>query len=137
VRRDPCREGKPLRIHRDHPVLQVRAFADGAAAETGDPVEPAVEIDDAAAARALVQAVDVLRDQDAAAFATLQFSKREMDPIGPRGGDEWPADHAACPVTLPRGFAAGEDLEGHRRRALPLALEVPIVRYPGVGADAC
>ena len=57
------RLGPPGPIGGSHGLLKVSAAGAFAAAEADDDVETAVEVEDGAAAGALVQAVDVLRDE--------------------------------------------------------------------------
>jgi hypothetical protein len=86
------------------------------------------------AAGGAVQAVDVLRQQQLDAAGRFQPRQRLVRGAGAGGAHHAPADQAARPVALAGPFIAGEGLEGHGGRALPLALGVAVVGNAAVGA---
>ena len=96
------------------------------ATETEHFVDAAMQFDDIGAAGALMQPIDVLRDEtlDAARCAELHECAMRGIRVGSR--EHRPTDHAACPVTAPRmlGIAKGLPLNGLRTH--PITLEVPI-----------
>lgn len=88
--------------------LDRRARMMRAAAEARDAVDSAVQFNDVAAARALVQAVDVLRDETLDPSRVAEPRQRHVRPVRPRAADDGPADHAARPIAPPRGIGAEE-----------------------------
>src|SRR5258708_34493752 len=74
------------------PLLYDRALA-----RALDPRDVAVELDHLAAAGALVQPVDVLRDQQEFGGASLQLHEREVAGVGLRRSDELAAPGVPIP----------------------------------------
>ena len=109
---------------------------DGAAPEALNEVEPAVQVDDAPAARALVQPVHVLGHEADDAARPLELRQREVSGVRARVANAGPAPQAAGPVAPARGRAAREIGERHRLRVLPGAVRVAVVGNPGRRAAA-
>jgi hypothetical protein len=108
----------------------------GAAIETRHAVDAAMQFDHVGAARALVQAVDVLRDEALDPAGCAEPRERAMRRVRLRAADHRPADHAARPVAPARGVGAEKVLQLDRRRAHPFAVAVAIAGNAGIGADA-
>ncbi len=107
-----------------------------AAVEAGHAVDPAVQFDHVVAARPLMQAVDVLRDEAFDPARAAEPRQRDVRPVRPRAAHDRPADHAARPVAAPRGIGAEEFVKLDRRRAHPLTVAVAVTGNAGIGADA-
>ena len=95
-----------------------------------------MEIDDGSAASALVQAIDVLRDELDERAGGFPRGKGPMRGIRRRGGETRPASVGARPVAPVDRVLRAERLNHHRRPPLPLALVVAIVGNARSGAAA-
>ena len=82
-------------------LLNRRARVHGTAHEACRAMHIAVELDHAQAACALMQAVDVLRDQLRDPAQRLEPRKRAVRSVRPRPGKLRPAEHAATPIAAP------------------------------------
>lgn len=127
---------EPAGISRDEFLLQLLARSRVIAAQTDHAIDAAVQIDDGLVTRCLVQAVDVLGDEQAQRGAPLELAQGVMRRV--RGGAAHlrPAERAARPVAAARGFVLHEVAKLDRCFALPGASFVAIVGNAGGGADA-
>ena len=92
-------------VGRGEPLLERAAAAAPSACGADDVGDAAVQVDQGAAARAGVQAIDVLGDQPTQRAAALQLGERAVAVVGRRLADPGPADVAARPVAALRGSA--------------------------------
>ena len=115
-------------------LLEVAARHAPLAAHAAHPVEPPVQVDHSLAARRLVQAVDVLGQQQLAAAHRFETREGAVRGVGAHLPEVSPAHRAARPVPLPRREAAHEELKRHRLRPLPRAGGVAVVRDARSGA---
>ncbi len=122
----------PAGVQRGEAGVQRRAAGLRPAAEADHLGDPAVQRADGAGARGLVQAVDVLGDQQAQAPGGLEGRERPVARVGVRLPHPGPAQVRAGPVALLRVRTGHELREGHRhpRRGVRPA----VVRDAGVGA---
>ncbi|CAM2137963.1 hypothetical protein PT2222_100050 [Paraburkholderia tropica] len=118
-----------LRLDRGARVLR-------AAGEAMHVADAAVQLDHAMTARALMQAVDVLRDERADAPRRFEPRERAMRAVGLREPDGRPAQHAARPVAAARAVRAEKLLQRDGRRTLPRAVFVAIAGDARIRADA-
>ena len=125
----------PGRVAFDQLLLECVARQTPVAGHAAHFIEPSVQVDHAFAAGTLVQAVDVLGDQQFDMPAVFQLCQGKVRGVRARLAEVRPADQAARPVALARGVFVHESLQRHRRCALPLAFTVAVVRNAGVGAD--
>ena len=95
-----------------------------------------MEIDDGAAAGALVQAIDVLRDELEERAGSFPCRKRSMRGIRRRGRQTRPTRVGARPVTPVDRLLRAERLDHDRRSPLPLALVVAVIGNARGGAAA-
>ena len=96
-----------------------------------------MELDQLAAAGALVQPVDVLRDQHEIGGASFQFRQREVARVGLRRRDELAAPGVPVPDELRVARECGRRGELARIEARPQAgLRVAERRQSGFGGDA-
>src|SRR5690606_7242702 len=95
-----------------------------------------MQVDHLAVAGALVQAVDVLGQQQPHLSAPFQCRQCPMRGIGLGAEEARPADAAARPVASVGGIASGQLLQGDRRAALPFAVAVAVVGDARTGAAA-
>jgi hypothetical protein len=128
VGRDVGHVHRPRRVRGEQPRLQVIARRQVAAREAAHPRERAVQLDDVAAARCLVQAVDVLRDHARDRTGVLERGEGAVAVVGARGGEPWPAHQRARPVALAHLGLLDELAVLHRRARLR--------RRPAVVGDA-
>ena len=106
------------------------------AVETAHLANIAVQFDHAAASRALMKAIDVLRDQSMDSIGLLHRRQRVMRGIRMRAPHQRPAGHTARPVTPTRRLAADKFLMRDRRAVLPARIVIAIGRDAGARADA-
>src|SRR5471032_523699 len=90
-----------------------------------------MQLDHVRITRARVQPIDVLRDKPFEQAQALKPDNREMRGIRRGTRDQWPANHAACPITLPRKLRAHEIFQRNRRSAGTLPFSIPVTRYSG------
>ena len=95
-----------------------------------------MQIDHAARASGLVQAVDILGHQLGNLSDRLPRGQRAMAGIRRGLPEAWPADQAARPVAAPGMGVLQEIAVLHRRRPLPRPVLVAVFGDPGTGADA-
>ena len=99
-------------------------------------VETPVQVDHAAAAGALVQAVHVLRDEAVERPLVLEASERFVSRVRARGGHDGPAREAARPVASAHVDIVQKLAQLHGSAALPVSVLVAIVRDARFGAAA-
>src|SRR4051812_23424140 len=95
-----------------------------------------MEIDDGAAARALVEPIDVLSDELGECAGGFPCGKRVMRGIRGRGRESGPPGVCARPVSPVDSILGAERLDQHRGPPLPLAVVVAIVGNARRGAAA-
>ncbi len=95
-----------------------------------------MQVDDAAASRAVVQAVDVLGYQRVDLAGRLQCCKRGVCAVRLRTRNPLPAGEAARPVTLANLGPGDEVPVLHRSGVFPVAISIAVVRDAGRRADA-
>lgn len=125
-----------LGILRFENVLDRRARVMRTAIETCDTADAAVQLDDVDAARALMQPVDVLRDEPPDACRRAEPRERMMRRVRLRAPDHGPAEHAARPVAAARMIGIEKLAILNRLRAHPCAVAVAIAGNAGIGTDA-
>ncbi len=136
VRGFGCVQIEPVGVEPAELVLQLFARRSPLAIHAADKIDPAVQVDHPRAAGRLMQPVDVLGENELDSALRLEPGQGVMSVVRPRPANASPADEAARPIASASLFAAHEGLEGHRLRALPLALSVAIVGNARAGAAA-
>jgi len=116
------------------PQVQVRARDHRAAREADDAVVAAVQVDDGAAARRLVQQVHVLRDDADDGARRLHGGDRLVPGVGLGAAHVAPADVVAGPVVAAEALVAHELLVS--QRVARGGAGAAVVRDAGVRADA-
>src|ERR1019366_6426491 len=97
-------------------------------------IDATMQIDDLAAARALMQAIDILRNHAFDAPRVLEAREGVVRFARQHSAELTPTDCPPRPITLPCCEAADELLIGHGRLSLPGALAVTVVRNARLGA---
>ena len=86
-----------------------------------------MQLDNVAATRDGMQAVDILRNQRINIDRLLEFSKGLVSSIRPGRRESLPAHVTARPITAARVLAAHEGTKLNRLRVLPLAIAVAVI----------
>ena len=127
IRRDARFEAEPVGVQTYQLFLPCVAGRPAFAVHAAHPVEPAMQVDHPRAAGGLMQTVDILRDELLGFAARLQPGEGAVGIVGQGLAEAPPAQQAARPIAPLGHLLAHEGLEGHRRRAFPLALRVTII----------
>src|SRR5271170_2868474 len=141
VGRFRCVQIEPVGVQPAEVVLQLFAGRSQLAIHAADKIDPAVQVDHPRVAGRLMQPVDVLGENELDSAHRLEPGQGAMSVVRPRLANAPPAAEAARPIAPTGLFVAHEGLEGHRLRALPLAVGVAIVgnaragAAPGAGQD--
>src|SRR5690606_22736570 len=136
IRGGACAGGLPAGVGRFDGPLDLLAGAAGAAAEADDAVQAAVQVEHAATAGALVQAVDVLGQQQVDPAVSFERGQGVVGGVGLGADEARPPDGAARPVASVGGVAAGQGLQGDGLGAFPVSIAVAIVGNARAGAAA-
>jgi hypothetical protein len=89
-----------------------------------------VQIDDQSAAGALMQTIDVLRNDTFDASRLFQCGQREVRAARKHTAELAPSGRTPGPITLPRSQTADKFLIRHGRLAFPGAFPIAVVREP-------
>ena len=128
-------ETGPGRVGGKQLALVVVAQPGGLACHAAHAIQAAMQVDDAPAAGVLVQAVDILRHQQADLATPLELSQGAVRGIRQHGAEARPTQHAACPVALAhQRFVHERGIHDRRGRALPLSVAVAVIGNARVGA---
>ena len=119
---------RQLRVECDKPFLHKRSGESGMATEAGNLVHTAVQFDHGVSAGALMQTIDVLRDDGRHHAARLQRRQSQMPGVGGCIGHGLPAVIASGPITAAGRFAAEEALVLDGRRVPPGTQRIAIGR---------
>jgi len=136
VRSDRRIEPDPVPVERGQVLLPAGPSGCLPAGQAGHPVETTVQVDDPARTGGLVQAVDVLRDEQPDQAAALSLGEGAVRVVGLGPPEAAPADQTACPVAGPHHGVTHEGLVLDRSLSLPLTVKPAVVRNPGLGAAA-
>ena len=125
---------KPTGIQAAKLVLQLGSRALVPAPHATHEVEPAVEVDHPFVAGSLVQAIDVLGENEFGPAGSLEPGQRHMREVRLGTAKPAPADHAARPVPALRRLVAHEGLIGDRLLPLPVSIGIAVIGDTGIGA---
>ena len=120
-------------VERGEAALHLDPRRLGPAGQADDGGDVTVQVDDRAAARRLVQAIDVLGDDAGQPARPLELGQRAMPGVRPGLADPPPALVGPGPVAAPSLRCPGELAELHRRG--PDRRRPAVVRDAGVGGD--
>jgi hypothetical protein len=95
-----------------------------------------MQVDDLAAAGAMMQSIDVLGDQRRHRAGRFECRERRVGAVRPRICDPRPPGEAACPVALANLGPGDEVGVLHGPGVLPVAVPVAVVGDAGRRADA-
>lgn len=113
-----------------HPRLHFGASSTITAGEANDLIQAAVQFDDTATARLLMQSIDVLRNDRRDQTKLFQSGYRNVSTSRLSRIDGRPTDEASCPVSAAHGLRVQKFSMVYGFRVLPLSVPVAIIRDP-------